>query len=38
MQGLTATMSMELQEKRSAKRLKHTGNLFRKNLPLKDVC
>ena len=24
--------------KRSTKRLKHTGNLFRKNLLLKDVC
>ena len=27
---------MELQEKRSTKRLKHTGKLFRKNLQLKD--
>ena len=25
-------------KKRSTKRLKHTGNLFRKNLQLKDVC
>ena len=24
--------------KRSTKRLKHTGNMFRKNLQLKDVC
>ena len=29
---------MALQEKKSTKRLKHTGNLFRKNLQLKDVC
>ena len=29
---------MELQEKEAWKRLKHTGNLFRKNLQLKDVC
>ena len=29
---------MELQEKEAQKRLKHTGNLFRKNLQLKDVC
>ena len=28
---------MELQEKET-KRLRHTGNLFRKNLQLKDVC
>ena len=24
--------------KRHTKRLRHTGNLFRKNLQLKDVC
>ena len=24
--------------KRSTKRLKQTGNLFRKNLQLKDIC
>ena len=29
---------MELQEKEAQKRLQHTGNLFRKNLQLKDVC
>ena len=29
---------MELQEKRSMKRLKHTGNLFRGNLQLIGVC
>ena len=29
---------MELQEKGSTKRLTHTGNLFRKNLQLKDIC
>ena len=29
---------MELQEKEARKRLQHTGNLFRKNLQLKDVC
>ena len=28
---------MELQEKET-KRLRHTGNLLRKNLQLKDVC
>ena len=30
--------AMELQEKETQKRLQHTGNLFRKNLQLKDVC
>ena len=29
---------MELQEKEAQKRLQHTGNLFRKNLQLKDLC
>ena len=29
---------MELQEKETQKKLQHTGNLFRKNLQLKDVC
>ena len=29
---------MEVQEKEAQKRLKHTGNLFRKNLQVKDVC
>ena len=28
---------MELEEKEAQKRLQHTGNLFRKNLHLKDV-
>ena len=27
-----------IQEKEAQKRLKHTGNLFRKNLQLTDVC
>ena len=38
MQGWTATMRHGVTRKRSTKRLKHTGNLFRKNLQLKDVC
>ena len=38
MQGRTATASHRVTRKRSTKRLKHTGNLFRKNLQLKDVC
>ena len=29
---------MELQEKEAKQRLKHTGDLFKKNLQLKDVC
>ena len=29
---------MKLQEKDTQKRLKHTGNLFRKNLQLIGVC
>ena len=29
---------MELQEKETQKRLEHTGDLLRKNLPLKDIC
>ena len=29
---------MDLQEKEAQKRLQHTGNLFRRNLQLKDVC
>ena len=28
----------ELQEKEAQKQLKHTKNLFKKNLELKDVC
>ena len=38
MQGWTATTRHGVTRKRSTKRLKHTGNLFRKNLQLKDVC
>ena len=35
MQGWTA---MELQEKKKHKKIRHTGNLFTKNLQLKYVC
>ena len=38
MQGWTAIKRHEASRKRSTKRLKHTGNLFRKSLQLKDVC
>ena len=38
MQGSTATTRHGLTRKRSTKRSKHTVNLFRKNLQLKDVC
>ena len=38
MQGWTATKRHRAARKRSAKRLKHTGNLFRKNLQLIGVC
>ena len=38
MQGWTATMIHGVTRKRSAKRLKHTGNLFRKNLQIRGVC
>ena len=38
MQGRTTTRRHGVTRKRSTKRLKHTGNLFRKNLQLKDVC
>ena len=38
MQGLTATTRHGVARKRSTKRLKDTGNLFRKNLQLIDVC
>ena len=38
MQGLTAATTEGVTRKRSKKRLKHTGNLFRKNLQLRDVC
>ena len=37
MQGSTATTRDEVTKKRT-KRLKHAGNLFRKNLQLKDIC
>ena len=38
MQDWIATTRHGVMRKRSTKRLKHTGNLFRKNLQLKDVC
>ena len=38
MQGSTVTTRHGVTRKRSTKRLKHTGNLFRKNLELKVVC
>ena len=38
MQGWTATMRHGFTRKRSTKRLKHTANLFRKNLQLRGVC
>ena len=38
MQGATATARHGVERKRSTKRLKLTGNLFGKNLQLKDVC
>ena len=38
MQVRPATMRHEFTRKRSTKKIKHTGNLFRKNLQLKDVC
>ena len=38
MQDWTATSGHEVTRKRSTKRLQHTGNLFRKNLQLKNVC
>ena len=34
----TAPTKHGVTRKRSKKRLKHTGNLFRKNLKLKSVC
>ena len=37
MQGGTATTRHGVTKKRSTKALEHTGNLFRKNLQLKDV-
>ena len=38
MQDSTGTMKHGVTKKRSTKRLKHTEDLFRKNLQLKDVC
>ena len=38
MQGWTATKKHGVTTKRSTKRLKHTENLFRKNLQLTGVC
>ena len=37
-QDLTATTRHGVTRKKNKKTLKHTGNLFRKNLQLKDVC
>ena len=37
MQGSTATTRHGVTKKESKKTLKHTGDLFRKNLQLKDV-
>ena len=38
MQGLTATTRHGVTRKGSTKKLKYTGNLFRKNLQSKDIC
>ena len=38
MQGWTATARHRVKRKRKAKRWKHTGNLFRKNLQLIGIC
>ena len=38
MQGRTATTRHGITRKRSKKRLKHTGNISRKNLQVIDVC
>ena len=38
MQSWTTTTRHGVTRKRSTKRVKHTGNLFRKNLQLKGVC
>ena len=38
MQGWTATTRHGITRKKNTKRLRHTGNLIRKNLQLKDVC
>ena len=38
MQGSTVTTRHGVTRKRSTKRLKHTGNMFKKNLLLEGVC
>ena len=38
LQDWTTTVGHGVTRKRTTKRLKHTGNLFRKNLQLKGVC
>ena len=38
MQGLTATTRHGVTRKKAQKRFQDIGNLFRKNLQLKDVC
>ena len=38
MQGSTATTRHGVTKKRSSRRLKHTGNMLRKDLQLKCVC
>ena len=38
MQGSKATTRHRVKRKRSAKRLKNTGNLFTKNLQIKGFC
>ena len=38
MQGLRANTGHGVSRKGNSKRLRHTGNLFRKNLQLKDAC
>ena len=38
MQDGAVTMRHGVIRKRNTKRLKHTGNLFRKNLQLKGIC
>ena len=35
--GFTPLQGMQLQQKET-KRLRHTGNLFRKSLQLEDIC
>ena len=37
-QGWTSTIRQRVKRKRSTKRLKHTGNMFKKNLQFKDDC